>query len=148
MNNHFHLLIRVKETTPVYTGMSGVGVHSPDRLVSKQFGKLFSSYTQAYNKTCLRTGALVERPFKRKVVKTDAYFSTLLFYKHANPELHEVVTDFRRYPYSSYQSHMAIHKPTRLDRRAVLNWFGGVDAYRQAHANAYGFESIKEFQFD
>ncbi|MBC3788965.1 hypothetical protein [Spirosoma utsteinense] len=148
MSNHFHLLIRVKGTIPVGDGAHGVGIHSTDRLVSKQFGKLFSSYTQAYNKTCLRTGALLERPFKRKLVGTESYLSTLLFYVHANPQLHSVVTDFREYPHSSYQSHIDISKSTRLDRTFVLDWFGGVDAYCRAHTDAYDLESIREFTFD
>jgi putative transposase len=148
MNNHFHLLIRVKETIPVSNGTLEVGIHSVNRLVSKQFGKLFSSYTQAYNKTCLRTGALLERPFKRKLVKTESYFSTLLFYIHANPQLHGVMPDFRKYAHSSYRSHIDTQRPTRLDRTSVLDWFGGVEAYCQAHADAYDFESIKELQFD
>ena len=37
MTNHFHLLIRVKETTLTTDTLPASGVHAVDRLVSKQF---------------------------------------------------------------------------------------------------------------
>ncbi len=75
LKNHFHLLIRVKSEQELnlfynqnQTGnklLEKKGLHSPDFIVSKQFAKLFSSYSQAINKAVGRTGSLFETPFKR-----------------------------------------------------------------------------------
>ena len=65
MPNHFHLVIKVKDKTSIPSS-NLKGLHSEDSVVSKQIGKLISSYTQAFNKRFERHGSLFERPFKRK----------------------------------------------------------------------------------
>lgn len=51
LNNHFHFAIEVR---------------SEPKDLSQAFSNLFNAYTKAYNKQNSRTGALLERPFKRK----------------------------------------------------------------------------------
>lgn len=151
LKNHFHLLIRVKENLPdKETGSSeansarveGTGLHHANHTVSKQFARLFSSYTQSINKVYERTGSLLERPFKRKLVASDAYFSRLLFYIHANPRIHGFTDDFTDYPHSSYHSHL-LAKPTRLCRDEVIAWFGNTEEYRKFHQQALDFRSLE-----
>ena len=153
LKNHFHLLIQVKDALhlkefyfqeyPSASNYPTEGLHSPDLIVSKQFAKLFSSYTQAINKATSRTGALVESPFKRIEVKNAAYFSQLVWYIHYNPQKHGFVNDFRDYLHSSFHSHLQAKK-TRLNRQEVLDWFGGEEAYRQYHATQKKENNIRD----
>ncbi len=142
LKNHFHLLIRIKDQDilnrfysdhfPLSNKIKSEGLHTADFVVSKQFARLFSSYTQSLNKSVNRTGSLIETPFKRIEVKSNAHLSKLMWYIHHNPQKHGFIKDFKDYPHSSYQSHL-LNKPTRLQRTEVLNWFGGADDYQQFH---------------
>ena len=52
--------------------------------VSQQFRNFFSTYTKAINKAYNHTGSLFEKPFKRKLVDDERYFTTLITYIHRN----------------------------------------------------------------
>jgi REP element-mobilizing transposase RayT len=138
LKNHFHLLIRVKES--LYKDLSGFenltglekGLHTPNRIVSKRFADLFNAYTKSINKAQQRTGALFETPFKRILVEDRSYFGTLTRYIHTNPQKHGFVADFKEYPHSSYQTILAT-QPTKLAKAEVLDWLGGTTAYVQFH---------------
>ena len=113
----------VSETGPVF--------HKPP---SRQFNNLFIAYAKAINKAYGRTGVLFERPFKRKLITDDRYFTALVAYIHRNPQEHGLVPDFRDWPHSSYWA-MLSDKPTRLQREAVLEWFGGRVGFGEFHAD-------------
>ena len=59
MKNHFHLLVRIKPEVELKTffdsqnkntKIRAEGIHALHSIVSKQFAKLMSSYTQGFNK--------------------------------------------------------------------------------------------------
>ena len=79
-----------------------------------------------------RVSSLFEDRFERVEIKSDANFTRLIYYIHANPQKHRWVKDFREYPHTSYRS-MISGKPTSLERSAVLDWFGGKDLFLQCH---------------
>jgi len=102
MNNHFHLMVRIKtmnELTSAYrshgsashnkkTWLNTDAVQNPidvHAFVSNQFKKLFQSYAMAFNSQESRIGSLFQNPFKRALVDDDAYFQNLIYYIHANP---------------------------------------------------------------
>ncbi len=149
LGNHFHLLILVKEQYELDVFSKGLksrhkdGLHSTNFIVSKQFAKLFSSYTQAINRSFVRTGGLFDSPFSRKKVEHEAYLTTLIKYIHVNPQKHGFVNNFRDYAHSSYQSHLH-DKPTKLSRKQVLAWFGNKEEYKLAHKEDASFSSIKD----
>ena len=167
LNNHFHLLIRTRSEQEILETLapetltrfktSSTLDKTSSRLdktsstleksasfhISNQFAKLFNSYTQAINKAYDRTGGLFETPFRRKEVKSDAYFSQLIWYIHFNPQKHDFVKDFRDYKYSSYQSHI-IPKATKLQREEVLGWFGGEKEYINFHSLQTSEDNIKD----
>ena len=127
LNNHFHFLVRIKETQ---TGpISEIG---PVLAVSRQFNNLFIAYAKAFNKAYDRTGSLFESPFKRKLVETDRYFAALVAYIHRNPQKHGFVDYFGDWPYSSYHAILS-SKPTRVKRDTVLEWFDGQKGFRSLH---------------
>ena len=63
---------------------------------------------------------------------THAYLMQLVRYIHFNPQKHGLVSDFREWPYSSYQAHLS-RQATHLCCAEVLHWFGDVKNFRDAH---------------
>jgi putative transposase len=110
--------------------------------VSRQFNNLFIAYAKAFNKAYGRTGSLFESPFKRRRIDGDRYFVGLVVYIHLNPEKHGFVDDFRRWPYSSYHAVLST-QATRIQRTAVLDWFGGAAGFEEAHAAPVDEASIE-----
>ena len=144
MGNHFHLLVRFKpeDCQSSKDWQSCSQVHA-----SRAFSNLFSTYTKAFNKSYQRTGSLFEKPFRRKLVDNDRYFTTLVVYIHRNPQKHAFTTDFRKWPYSSYAAVLSA-RPTRVQRDAVLDWFGGRIGYEELHLNAVDETAIGPFVID
>jgi hypothetical protein len=99
---------------------------------SRAFANLFGTYTKAFNKSYQRTGSLFEKPFRRKLVDSDRYFTALVAYIHRNPQKHGIVADFRDWPYSSYQA-VVSDKATRVQRDTVLDWFNGRIGFEELH---------------
>lgn len=69
MPNHFHLLLKEKETGGV----------------SRFMQKLTTAYTMYFNKRHARSGALFQGRFKSQYVDGDGYLKYLLSYLHLNP---------------------------------------------------------------
>jgi REP element-mobilizing transposase RayT len=137
LRNHFHFLVRIKtteeqeayqETQRVQNQTHRVKVRRP----SQQFSNLFNAYAKAINRAYERTGSLFENPFGRVLVSSDTYFCRLITYIHQNPQKHGFVDDLREWPFSSYHAILS-SKQTKVARQAVLDWFGGADAFRAAH---------------
>lgn len=79
-----------------------------------------------------RIGTLFQTPFKRALVDNDAYFRQLVYYIHANQQLHGLVDDFREWQWSSYYSFLT-DQPTVLKRKEVLDFFGGKSEFVNFH---------------
>jgi len=124
LRNHFHLLLRIKQTSQVSDGSK----FKP----SQYFSNLFNAYTKAINKAYGRTGSLFEERFGRIEVTSDAYASQLIFYIHFNPQKHGFVDDFREWPWSSYGA-LRASATTKLNRAEVLSWFGGENRFEEFH---------------
>ncbi len=75
---------------------------------------------------------MFQKGFQRLEVTTDRYFLQLIVTIHANPQRHGLVTDFRDWPWSSYHV-LGSAQPTRLNRAAVLAWFGDLPHYEAFH---------------
>ena len=122
LDNHFHFLIRIKEN-------ESSDLHE---VVSKQFRLLFQSYALAFNKQQGRIGTLFQTPFKRALVEDQSHLSHLIYYIHHNPEKHHLVSNFRNWNWSSYQSVLG-NKATKLKRNEIMEWFGGETEYINFH---------------
>ena len=131
LKNHFHLLIRTRSEEEIKTAFP-LKETEPEKIISLQFGHLFNSYAQAVNKSFERTGGLFETPFRRIAVTNDAYLTQLIYYIHFNPQKHGFVDDFKSYPYSSYNTYIG-NKETKLEREAVLEWFGDQTMFINQH---------------
>lgn len=126
LSNHYHFLLQIRP--------------NPDRFdqarwlahISLQFRTFLSTYTKAYNKAFDRSGGLFEKPFKRKRVHDDSYFTQLIMYIHQNPQKHGYVKDFSVWKFSSYRAILS-HRPTQVERHEVLGWFGGSNGFIESH---------------
>ena len=157
--NHFHFLVRVKtneeiknylsslEVTP-FEKVSPLSKLSPllrpieklylndkvttELLLEFEWKRFFTSYSMAFNKQHNRSGNLFHRPFKRVEVIKESYFTQAIVYIHANAFRHKVCKDFTKYPWSSWQTMISVN-PTQLCRQEVLDWFGGLKPFIDAH---------------
>jgi putative transposase len=134
LGNHFHLLIRVKESLRV---IKTIGDFSAHDIVSKQFRIFFQSYALAFNIQHKRIGTLFQTPFKRALINDEFYLSRLIYYIHANPQKHNLISDFREWKWSSYRR-ILLETDTKLKKQEVLDWFGGKAEYLKFHSDIHG----------
>jgi len=142
LSNHFHLMVRIRTLKEIETFFKvdedPQGFQNPEGLrnisnsISHQFGTFLNAYTKAYNNYYDRKGGLFRNTTDRKPVKNKTYYKNLITYIHQNPVKHGIVEKARQWPFSSYQIILS-RKETQLERREVLNWFGGKDAFVESH---------------
>jgi putative transposase len=138
MPNHFHFLVKVKSEAELesFVKVSNFdkapkeGLHSINSVISKQFAKFLSSYTQAFNKASGRHGALLESPFKRKRIQADEYLINLIIYIHLNPI--DINQDYQFYKFSSYLAIVSSLK-TKIVREEVIEAFGDLENFIYVH---------------
>ena len=137
LRNHLHVSLRIK-TEEEYLQTSRVLETREVSLKPKKFNpsqafsNLFNAYAKAINKGYGRTGSLFEERFGRIPVTSDAYFTTLIFYIHYNPQKHGFVGDFRDWEWSSYHALIGTGQ-TKLKRVEVLNMFDGLKGFEEFH---------------
>ena len=140
LKNHFHLLVYVKENVEVPK-------HNKQGMIklnaSKQLSHFFNSYAQSINKGYNRTGPLFESPFERKLIDDESYLTSVIYYCHYNPQLHDFVKNFKTWEFSSYHTILK-NNNTFLASQKVLDWFGGVSAFEKAHEERYEKEGTKK----
>ena len=132
LGNHFHALIKVKETV-LAKKMSEA---SRMNQAEQHFANFFNAYAKGFNKSYNRTGKLFEERYKKKKVGSNRYFTQLIYYIHGNAQRHGFLHDFREYSHSSYQSILS-EKATNLLRHEVLNWFGGKNQFEAFHLDLH-----------
>lgn len=132
LQNHFHLVIKVKEKIMI----DSIEISDDEKIgkiVSNQFRKLFIAYSMALNIQEKRTGSLFDKNFKRIEITETEYLKYAIFYTHYNPEKHGIATEFRQYKYSSYSA-IINNKTTKIDRKTVLEIFDGKDDFLNYHS--------------
>ena len=145
--NHFHLLIRTK-TFPRSIEVSPSGETSKKaNPVSQAFQRLFTAYSQAINVQQHRTGSLFQKPFKRLEVKSTIQLTNLVYYIHTNPQRHQIIDDFRQYPWSSYER-ILLTRPSKLRKEEVIAWFKNKENYLNYHAKNIDFDDLKDLMIE
>lgn len=114
MSNHFHLIVS--------EGKQGG--------ISAFMGKLQTAYSMYFNTKNERTGGLVCKPFRAKLIDNDDYFRWVFSYIHLNPldliepgwkkkgiaEKRKAIDFLVSYRYSSYPDYFG---PDRLERKII-----------------------------
>lgn len=134
--NHFHLLIRIKEE-----------FEGAESVVGEMFRRYCIAYAQAINIQENRKGSLFMRPLKRKRINEDSYLTQIVTYIHQNPYHHGLLQNFQNYKWSSYQTVLS-ELPTLLKRCEVMEWFGGKEAFINAHQRNSRDEEFSNYIFD
>ena len=146
MPNHLHLMVRIKDIAHLQAANRLFILDKMDAVIlipdlseeaipfflSKTFGNLFSSYSQAFNKQQHRMGSLFIPNFKRKEIESEKYYTQLVFYIHNNPVHHGFVNQMEDWAFSSYNAYI-FDKKTRVFKDEVLDWFGSKAAFTNFH---------------
>ncbi len=135
--NHFHFVLKIKSESAVRgqynikDGQSFGKFKTFQKMISKQFSNLFSSYTQAFNKMYGRTGSLFSPNFKRKELTSDNYLRNLIIYINTNPN-HHGVADYSNYRFSSYKDVVEGHD-SFLKQAEIISLFEDIENFKYVH---------------
>ncbi len=133
MPNHIHIMLRIKSEEEILLFLKEKQtLGGLSKMISLQFSHFFNSYTQSYNKSYERKGSLFIPNFRRKEICDEAYFSWLIIYIHKNPIHHRFVKNLEDWKFSSYKSFFS-KSLSNVNKQAVLDWFGGIEAFREFH---------------
>ncbi|WP_394993913.1 transposase [Emticicia sp.] len=142
MPNHFHFMVKINNIEGLQlVYQQKMKMKDPEndypplnkeylpKFISREFGSLFSAYSQAFNKQQKRMGSLFMPNFKRKIVDSDSYYTSLIHYIHSNPVHHGFVNNAYEWEHSSLHSFIS-QKSTQLKREEALNWFGDLENFK------------------
>jgi len=138
LGNHFHLLIKVNDSSEERYYLK----------VSHQFRRLFQSYALAINNQEGRSGSLFQKRFRRIQVNDMDYLKRLIFYIHFNSQKHQLVQNFRTYPYSSYNSFSSGSIDSMIDRETVYAWFNDHEDFINYHDVLHDERRIKKISLE
>ncbi len=136
--NHFHFMIRIKNIDRIYEEFLSVKknkkftLESAPEFVMVRFSNLLNSYTKAFNKKYSRRGGLFIDIMRRVEIIDDSQFGATIFYIHKNAVHHGYCDKISEWQWSSYHSIIS-SPPTQLLRTEILDWFGGVEPFREFH---------------
>ena len=122
MPNHFHFLILATEKSETYFAKSKV------QVLSRKFGNLLSSYSQAINKQQQSNGSVFRQKTKSKSLSQfityptlkQNYLLTCFLYIHQNPVVSGIVDKFEHWAFSSYLDYAGLRKGTLCDIRKAF----------------------------
>jgi putative transposase len=116
MPNHFHFFIRINDSPGFDKGIKNFLI----------------SYSKTINKKYGRVGALFQGRYKLSEIKANVYFTRIITYIHQNPLVAGFTKSMEDYRFSSYMAYL-LNKKTNLKKEEVLEWFGGIDSFIEAH---------------
>ena len=127
MPTHYHILVRIKQTSEV---SPFVGASEVSRQVSLAMQKFLISYTKAINKRFSRVGALFQGQFQAEPIKTYSHLLNLCVYIHANPVKDGLVALPEDWIYSNYLEWLGQRDGTLVDREFIQEHFGSPVEYQ------------------
>jgi len=138
--NHFHLFVRIKSINIIEQKFQLSKLKEQQRkyeinrsaYISEQFGNWCNGYTKAFNKRYSRKGKLFMDNLNRRLIDSEAYYSKIIHYIHANAAQHKLCRDVESWPYSSYHGIVNNSEPW-IFRDEVLEWFGGLKSFILFH---------------
>ena len=131
--NHFHLLIRINETSDLES-------------LHNDFRRFFIRYSKAINNQEDRMGSLFMKPYKRKEIDSNSYLAQIVTYIHLNPWLHVKSRNYEEYKWSSYQVYLLLND-NRIETNTLLTWFGNQEAFEKFHQQSIEMEKDVERYF-
>ena len=149
MPNHFHFIVRIKETTELKNLWSGrindfyvrnrhKSNFDPrveillDKFLVAELGHFFNGYVQSYNKKYSRMGSLLKESFQRRLINSREYLLRAICYVHNNPVASGFVNQREKWKYSSYND-ILNDSTVNVQRKEVLELMGGKENYIYLH---------------
>ena len=146
--NHFHWLVQIRDEVSLLRIMEvklpPLKKTSIETFVTIQFSHFFNAFAKWHNLKYKRKGRLFIQSFKRKHINSDEYFTQIINYIHRNPVHHQIVNSRTQWKHSSYNL-LASNSKTFLEREQVLEWFGGIEGFKNYHDIAFS-EWIEELE--
>lgn len=129
--NHFHFLIRVKDTGPWGRNLKG-NRDEACKIISTRMRLFLMSYAKRINMRRERYGSLMVKNFRRKKVGSTEYLKQLVIYIHSNPGKHRLSKDQVNYKWCSLGEYQKMRKVyCELDE--VIRWYGGKQNFLESH---------------
>ncbi|MBK9925883.1 MAG: transposase [Anaerolineales bacterium] len=125
MPTHYHILVRIKQTSEVFK-TSEVSLQ-----VSRAMQKFLISYTKAINKRFSRVGSLFQGQFQAKPIQTYSHLLNLCVYIHANPVKDGLVALPEDWIYSNYLEWLGQRDGTLVDQEFIQEHFGSPAEYQE-----------------
>jgi len=164
MSNHFHFSVHIKSRKVIdqylsflpqsrQTNMIKNYIHAEDKeeqihkLILEQHRRFFISYSQAINKMFKRQGNLFNAKFSRSLFDPDKRFKYLTYYLHHNARKHGVVTDFKKYPYTSYHEIIA-QNDWLIDVEYVISEFGSLNDFIEFHEEIHLSDKFEQLNIE
>ncbi|GAB4285443.1 MAG: hypothetical protein Kow0068_10790 [Marinilabiliales bacterium] len=144
MPNHYHFVIKVKkinETKKCQTlnKMSDIYNNNNNNnnksSISTAFKRLFTSYTNSYNKLYNRRGTLFQPRYKRLLINNETQLKNTIIYVHNNPVIHGFVKKPSDWNYSSYNKIINNYKISWLKNDEVIRLFDNDKNFINCHIN-------------
>ncbi len=123
MPNHYHLVVRVKDTEQTSE------VLHPLTPFSRAMKNFLISYTKGINERYSRVGTLFQGMFKAKPIETYSYLLNLCVYVHSNPVKDGLVQDITDWPYSNYLEWIGERSGSLVDNEFVKDNFDTPNEY-------------------
>ena len=149
--NHFHFLIQVKSYPELQGFFEKIKPGAEEKedwqpkFVMQQFSNLLNSYTKSFNKKYNRKGALFMDYLRRVEVRSDAQYSSVVFYIHKNPVHHGYCKKIIDWHWSSYNTILST-APTNIQRQKILEWFGGREKFIEFHDQRIDLKNSGDFE--
>ena len=139
--NHFHLLLKIKDTKELPENYQ-----NGDKKIHQPFSNLFNAYPKSINKKYNRTGSLFQEHLHRIKIDTEEYLRELVLYIHLNPEKHEIDSNFKNYAYSSYRAYIS-ERSSLLNREEILGYFDNKENFTFCHqSRKIKYDLLKEIE--
>lgn len=122
MPNHFHFIINVKKEGAAFFENRKV---NEMQYLTRAFGTVLSSYTQAFNKSTNRRGSLFAHKTKSKMLNNsnNGYALSCFMYIHQNPILADLVEKIEDWEFSSFPDYIGKRNGTLINKQMGLDIF-------------------------
>lgn len=125
--NHFHLLIRVKDTPDLPAGADERGLLDGRKSIEQALKNFFNSYTKSYNIAHNRYGKLFQHGYKTKEITSEEYLFWLIYYIHRNPVHHNLTDNCHDWAYSSYNE--IVNEKDKNRSNFIFNLYGNKNEF-------------------
>ncbi|MEK9185249.1 MAG: transposase [Patescibacteria group bacterium] len=129
MPNHFHILIRQNNDTPI----------------SKLISKVCTSYSKYFNKKYDRVGALFQDQFKCQIINKNEYLLWLSVYIHLNPKVARLVKNSSSWKWSSYLEYLGLDGNNLCEKGIILEQTTNSKSYQNMVEYSFGAIVSKKY---